>query len=72
MLYIVRAYEDGHKYEYEYGDKMHAIEHYKHEKTAKIVAYDNGKEKIVKEKFNNIEKARTNNEKVYTLRTSSI
>jgi hypothetical protein len=53
MLYIVRVYEDGKKYEYEYGHIRHALEHYMYEKVAKLVEYDNGKEQIIKEKFDN-------------------
>ena len=55
MLYIVRVYEDGKKYEYEYGNIRHALEHYIHEQTAKLVEYNNGEELIIKEKFNGVE-----------------
>jgi hypothetical protein len=54
MLYIVRAYEDGKRYDYEYGNSKHAIEHYEYERNAKIIMYENGVEKIVAEKFNNL------------------
>lgn len=47
MLYIVRVYEDGKQYEYEYGNLHHAEEHIAMEKpTAKVELYEycNGKE----------------------------
>ena len=33
MLYIVRVYDDGETYEYEYGDYDHASDHFNWEKT---------------------------------------
>ena len=50
MLYIVRVFEDGDTFEYEYGNIDHALEQYEHEKTAKIVQYYKGKEIILRSK----------------------
>ena len=50
MLYIVRAYDDGDVFDYEYGNINHAEEHYKYEKCASIIEYNNGKETIIKSK----------------------
>ena len=46
MLYIVRVFEGGETYEYEYGNLIHALEHYDSEDEAVILEYRNGKEKI--------------------------
>lgn len=44
MLYIVRVYEDGEQYEYEYGNLRHAEEHIAMEKpTAKVEIYEYSK-----------------------------
>lgn len=50
MLYIARVYEDSTAYEYEYGNMDHALEQYTHEKTADILRYENGEEKLVRRK----------------------
>lgn len=47
MLYIVRVFEEGETYEYEYGNLIHALEHYDSEDEAVILEYRNGKEKIL-------------------------
>ena len=46
-LYIVVAYEGNEKYEYEYGNILHAREHYDTEKSAALVRYANGKNLLV-------------------------
>lgn len=51
MLYIVKVFEGDDVFEYEYGNMDHALEHYEHEKTAKIVEYHKGKEIILKSKL---------------------
>ena len=51
MLYIVRVYEDGTAYEYEYGNMDHVLEQYNHEKTADILRYENGEEKLIRRKI---------------------
>lgn len=49
MLYLVRAYEDGEVYEYEYGNLDHAEEHLAMEKgQAEIYLYNNGTETLIK------------------------
>jgi hypothetical protein len=50
MLYIVKVFEGDDVFEYEYGNMDHALEHYEHEKTAKIVQYYKGKEIILRSK----------------------
>ena len=50
MLYIVRAFEDGEMYEYEYGNIVHAEEQYNREKSAEIWLYTNGFETLVRRK----------------------
>lgn len=50
MLYIVRAYDNGDVFNYEYGCIEHAEEHYKYEGCASIIEYNNGKETIIKSK----------------------
>lgn len=52
MLYIVRAYDYGDMFEYEYGNLKHAEEHYETERDAYIVEYDKGKETILRRKIN--------------------
>lgn len=46
-LYIVKVYEDGETYEYEYGAKIHAFEHYHTElnkgNKADLFRYKDGK-----------------------------
>lgn len=50
MLYIVRAFEDGDLYEYEYGNFPHAEEQYRWEKSAEMWLYEDGKETLIKKK----------------------
>lgn len=54
MLYIVRVFEYGDKFEYEYGNIGHAEYHYAHEKTAEIWEYNLSSKKmiLVKQKIN--------------------
>ena len=52
MLYIVKVYESGEVYEYEYGNMDHALEHYANESMAKIVQYHKGKELVLRSKIN--------------------
>ena len=42
-IYIVEVMEDGKKYQYEYGNIIHAREHLKNEITGSIIEYMNGK-----------------------------
>lgn len=52
MLFIVRAYETcGDMYEYEYGNVQHAMDHFNIEKTADLILYDKGKEKLLVRKI---------------------
>lgn len=51
MLYIVRVFEDGDTFEYEYGNMDHALEHYTSEKAAQIIEYHKGNDKILKSKL---------------------
>ena len=67
MLYIVRVFEDDFEYEYEYGNIMHALEQYAHEKTADIVAYDHGNEKVVRRKVDNNEHEEFLNDHIHSL-----
>ncbi len=47
MLYIVRVYEDGQCYEYEYGLLEHALKHLEMENCCtQLYTYDKGCEKI--------------------------
>lgn len=49
MLYIVKVYEDGEVYEYEYGLLEHAEQHLAFEKCkAEIYTYSDGKETLMK------------------------
>lgn len=49
MLYIVRVYEDGQCYEYEYGLLEHALEHLQMEMCyAELYAYWNGEEILIR------------------------
>ena len=49
MLYIVKVWDEGNLYEYEYGCIEHALEHMKVEKScAKLYQYRDGTEKAVK------------------------
>lgn len=50
MLYIVRVFDDGDVYEYEFGNICHAEEQYSWEKSAEILLYKNGKETLIKRK----------------------
>lgn len=50
MLYIVRAFEDGQMYEYEYGDLYHAEEQYNWEHSAELWLYTNGVETLIRRK----------------------
>ena len=50
MLYIVRAFEDGDVYEYEYGSIAQAEEQYDWEKSAEIWLYVDGKETLIRRK----------------------
>ena len=50
MLYIVRAFEDGQMYEYEYGDLYHAEEQYNWENSAELLLYTNGVETLIRSK----------------------
>ena len=52
MLYIVRAFDYGDMFEYEYGDIRHAEEHYERESTADLIEYSNGSEIIIRSKYN--------------------
>ena len=57
MLYIVKAWDEGNLYEYEYGCIEHALEHMKVEKScAKLYQYRDGMETAVKgvEKTNEV------------------
>ena len=47
MLYVLKVTEDGEIYEYEYGNLRHALAHYEKEKTAAVIEYYYGKEKIL-------------------------
>ena len=45
MIYIVRVYEGGEIYEYEYGNEKHAREHLTWEKCyAELYVWQNGRE----------------------------
>ena len=49
MLYIVKVYEEGEVFEYEYGLLEHAEEHLSFEKgKAELYTYENGKETLMK------------------------
>lgn len=49
MLYIVRVFEDGAIFEYEYGCIEHAKEHLSFERSsAKVFEYNHGKETEIK------------------------
>ena len=50
MLFIVRAFEDGETYEYEYGNLAQAEEQYDWEKSAEIWLYVDGKETLIRRK----------------------
>ena len=50
MLYIVRAFENEHIYEYEYGDLYHAEEQYNWEDSAELLLYTNGTETLIRRK----------------------
>ena len=50
MLYIVRVFEYGSIFEYEYGNMDHALEQYNNEKSAAIIEYNKGKETILRSK----------------------
>ena len=52
MLYIVKAYDNGHIFEYEYATLRHANVHYTTETDADIVAYNQGQETILRRKIN--------------------
>lgn len=52
MLYIVKAYDDGEMFEYEYATLKHAGVHYTTEITAEIIEYNQGKETILRRKIN--------------------
>lgn len=52
MIYIVRAYDYGDMFEYEYGNLEHAEEHYENESDADIIEYNKGTEKILRRKMN--------------------
>ena len=56
MLYIVRAYEKGQSFDYEYGNIKHAEEHFAYEMTADIIEYNNGKETLIKRVVNGKER----------------
>ena len=47
VLYIVRVYEDGDVFEYEYGNIRHAKEQFELEYKADIIEYDKGEEKVI-------------------------
>ena len=47
VLYIVRVYEDGDVFEYEYGNIRHAKEQFELECKADIIEYDKGEEKTI-------------------------
>lgn len=50
MLYIVRVFDDGAMYEYEYGNLPHAEEQYNWEQSAEMWLYADGKEIFLKKK----------------------
>lgn len=50
-LYIVEVFEDGDKFEYQYGNIKHAEEHYNNEKVATMYEYNNGNHYFVKSKL---------------------
>jgi hypothetical protein len=48
MLYIVKVWDEGNLYEYEYGCIEHALEHMKVEKScAKLYQYRDGAETLI-------------------------
>ena len=49
-LYIVKVFEDGEKFEYEYGNLKHAREHFDSESHAVLVEYKDGKYDLVRAK----------------------
>ena len=51
MLYIVRVYDDGEMFEYEYATLKHAEVHYTTETAADIIEYNQGKETILRRKI---------------------
>lgn len=56
MLYIVRVYEDGQCYEYEYGLLEHATLNFQSEKCCvQLLEYRSGKEKLLASKNENKE-----------------
>lgn len=50
MLYIVKAFEDGEVYEYEFGNLPHAEEQYNWENSAELWLYVDGKETLIRRK----------------------
>ena len=50
MLYIVRVFEDGEIYEYEYESLRQAEERYEWEKSAEIWLYAEEKETLIRRK----------------------
>ena len=47
-IYIIRVLEDGHVFEYEFGNQQHALEMLIVEKNAFLYKYANGKEYLIK------------------------
>ena len=50
MLFIVRSFEDGEIYEYEYGNLAQAEEQYDWEMSAELWLYVNGTETLIRRK----------------------
>ena len=72
MLYIVRVFEDNDTFEYEYGNMDHALEQYTYEKTADILEYKNGEEKLVRKKIDGEERGVHWSEHVHSLWTQRV
>lgn len=49
-IYILEVTEDGEKYQYEYGNRQHAEEHYNSEKFCIMYEYNNGNYYFMKNK----------------------
>ena len=50
MLFIVRAFENGNIYEYEYGNLKQAEEQYDWEESAELLLYTDGTETLIRRK----------------------
>ena len=50
MLYVVKVFEDGEVYEYEYGNLPHAEDQYNWEKSAEIWLYVDNTETLIRRK----------------------